>query len=246
MILMETTVAPPAVLNLETFGLTSVAALAELGKATVKVKVTFVGPSVDDMRGVKPSERRAICERRAEETFQALSASLLFKELLKARIQPVGGWMSGEIEADRLPGLLLYPNVESIRVESVQGIRAIPQPQAKPPATLWYSVRERLALVPVEGEPATLDRVTKERVLLIQAASLQEAVEKAIAEAATHGQPFFNGNCELVRWELEEISEIFISLDGARNFNPNGAEVFTRVSSHPVDPFTDEDFEPEA
>lgn len=245
MLLMEPTTTTPAVLNLETFGLTSLAELTARGGAAVTVKIGFVGPSVADMRALTPSERRAICGRRVAETVQSLKASLLFKKIIKERIQPVGGWILVVLEADRLPRLMLYPNIESIRVESVEGVAAIPALQAKPPVTLWYAVRERLALVPVEGEPAALDRFTKERVVMIEAASLQEVVEKAVAEAATHGQPFFNGDCELVRWELEEISEIFASLDVGKTLNSSGTEVYAQVSSQPIDAFDDDSFLPD-
>lgn len=245
MLLMEPTTTPPAVLNLETFGLTSIAELAALGGALVTVKIGFIGPSVADMCALTPSERRAICGRRVADAVGALKASLMFKKILKERIQPVGGWISVILEADRLPRLMLYPNIESIRIESVEGVTAIPALQAKPPVTLWYAVRERLALVPVEGEPGVLDRFTKERVVMIEAASLQEVIEKAVAEAASHGQPFFNGDCELVRWELEEISEIFASLDVGKTLSPAGTEVYAQVSSQPIDPFDDESFLPE-
>ncbi len=80
---------------------------------------------------------------------------------------------------------------------------------------------------------------------MIEAASLQEVVEKAVAEAAIHGQPFFNGDCDLVRWELEEISEIFASLDVGKTLNPHGTEVYAQVSSQPIDAFDDDSFLPE-
>lgn len=245
MLLMEPTTATPAVLNLEAFGMTSLAELAALGATAVTVKIGFIGPSVADMRALTPAERRTICGRRVAEAVGALKASLMFKKILKERIQPVGGWISAILEADRLPLLLLYPNIESIRIESVKGVVGIRAAQAKPPVTLWYAVHERLALVPVEGEPAALDRFTKDRIVMIEGASLQEVVEKAIAEAATHGQPFFNGDCELVRWELEEISEIFASLDVGRSLNSNGTEIYAQVSSQPIDPFDDESFLPD-
>lgn len=245
MLLMEPTTTTPAVLNLEAFGMTSLAELAALGPTAVTVKIGFIGPSVADMRTLTPAERRTICGRRVAEAVGSLKASLMFKKVLKERIQPVGGWISAILEADRLPLLLLYPNIESIRVESVKGVTAIRAAQAKPPVTLWYAVHERLALVPVEGEPAALDRFTKERIVMIEGASLQEVVEKAFAEAATHGQPFFNGDCELVRWELEEISEIFASLDIGRALNSNGTEIYAQVSSQPIDPFDDESFLPD-
>lgn len=124
--------------------------------------------------------------------------------------------------------------VESVSVDNVAASQ-IKKRRARKPQQ-FFCVKTTVA-VQVEGVADGL-QLYEERLVLVRAASCEQACEKIQAGSAEYAQPYLNSDGQLVRWQLESIDDCYeTSITMLKEFdNPAGAEVFSVLKRRRITP----------
>lgn len=88
----------------------------------------------------------------------------------------------------------------------------------------WYSVRARIA-IQVEGQTKGLQGI-EDRIVMVRARSLSDASKRLENEWQAYAEPYLNSYGELVRWQLEEILDIYAITS---DIDPKGTEVWSSL-----------------
>jgi hypothetical protein len=201
--------------------------LRRLGERRVEISISIRAPDFKPLLPLPPNERN---ERLHELLTQAL-------ERVRSRwpgsaIVPRGEnlpWTSDStVEARRLPEILRDPEIASVFVEKIHGLRK----KREPRQLSFFAVRGRIA-IQVEGRTEGLMSM-EDRIVLVRAFSFDDAERRLKREWESYGEPYLNPDGEMVRWHLVEIVDVY-ELD-TNEIDPRGTEVYSRLSRHRVRP----------
>ncbi len=119
--------------------------------------------------------------------------------------------------------------IGSVFVNRISGMKKHPKP--KPKLSL-YSVRARV-VIQVEGQTSGLQTV-EDRFVTVMARSFDDAEKRLLRDGMLSGEPYLNIDGELVRWQLEEIVDVYdVSED---ELDPIGTEVYSSFSKRRMKP----------
>ena len=212
--------------GVERFGLKSVRDLKQLDDRTIKVLVSLYPASVDWLFKLPISERRKALKKWHKKTFKAITTAVPLKQIKKEKkgdrfIRS----FTCKLAARHVMELLSQTGISMVWLAAVKGIK--PQEPFLPPRRRqWYAVRARYA-IQVEG--ATKGRQSYEdRIVLVRARSFKQAAKKFRKQERDYGRPYLNSDCEMVRWHLEQITDIYQT--DIENLDSEDTEVYSRLS----------------
>ena len=120
-------------------------------------------------------------------------------------------------------------NIESVFIKKISGLRKFRKPGSKPSL---YSVHAKV-VIQVEGQTSGLQTV-EDRIVTVMAKSFDDAEKKLTKEWKEYAEPYLNTRGELVRWQLEEVVDVYdVSED---EINPGGTEVYSSFSKRRMKP----------
>ncbi len=201
--------------------------LRRLGERPVEVSISLHRPDFKPLFPLPPKERNAWLH-------EFLSQAL---ERVRSRwpgtaIVPRGKnlpWTSDSTLAARhLPEILRYPDLSSVFVEKIHGLRR----KRAPRQLSFFAVRGRVA-IQVEGQIDGLMSM-EDRIVLVRAFSFEDAERRLKREWESYAEPYLNPDGEMIRWQLVEIEDVY-ELD-TNEIDPRGTEVYSRLSRHRVRP----------
>jgi len=134
------------------------------------------------------------------------------------------------IAARDIPSARQIKPIGWIQVQSVDGC----PPKRKGRQTAdpyFYAVRMRVA-IQIEGLVRGLQGV-EDRIVVLRARSESDARRCAERESREYGRPYLNAHARLVRWHVEEITDIY-PIDTA--IDPAGTEVYSSISKRRMRP----------
>ncbi len=217
------------VTGLDRFGLTP-AGLRRLGRRPVRVQVSLrsfdVTPRVAQLA---PSERHPFLRRQASRWVASLFARY-----------PVAGWktesardipmsLEGDVPAAEVETLSRAAGVRLVHVASIPGCKA----QRRPPRKLeWYCVRALVA-IQIESERRGMQSV-EDRFVLVRATSFNDAERRLAKEWREYATPYLNSDGQLVRWQLEKVTDVFQTLE--TELDPRGVEVYSKLRARRMRP----------
>jgi len=213
--------------GLDEYGL-SPTELHHLGATPVRLSVYFSFPRVTaKWLPLSPKQRNAKiekCLRQALRSFQSRWPSLK-AQIIGSRIRPKGLALS--IPAREVSQLTRAPFLAHIFVDGVQG-------QARRHTSVrqklrWFAVRAWVALE--REDLASGLQTLEDRIVLIKAASHEDAVRRLRGEWRRYARPYLNPAGVFVRWHLDEIVESFeTTIDPDGQLDPRGVEVWSSLS----------------
>jgi len=214
--------------NLEDFGL-DLDSLLALGKRKVKLRAHIRYPKVSSIFPLPPDERKRKTDQSLREKFQSVKKRWPAKEfeIIGTKIRPSG--IEGEVEAQAIAEILTVREFDHIWIESVQGRKR----STVPDNTLyWFGVKAIFA-IQVEGKKTGL-QTYEERIVILKAKTFEDAERRVLKEFKAYGNPYLNGDGEMVRWQFEKILDTYAIQE--EELDPKGTEVFSVLKGRRMKP----------
>jgi len=198
------------------------------------VTLYLANPALETVAPMLPRARLLFNNQVRKQNLEQLNAAGLLVTCVpfpSAR-QPRGATCT--VRVDALQKLCDYASVESVSVDKVAASR-IKKHQARKKQQ-FFCVKTTVA-VQIEDVTDGL-QLYEERLVLIRAASCEQACEKVQAASAEYAQPYLNSDGQLVRWQLESVDDCYeTSLTALNEFNnPAGTEVFSVLKRRRMTP----------
>lgn len=217
---------PASLFDLDRYGL-EIGDLKALGDRQVKVSASLRGIPYEPLFPLPPAERN----RRLKEHLETA--------LERVRSRWPGGpirlgnatlpWsFDSVVPARELPRILRFRELRSVFVRKVQGLRK--RPERKP--LEWYAVRARI-VIQIEDWEKGMETV-EDRIVLVQARSFEDAERRLEPEWKQYAEPYLNPNGEMVRWQFEEVVDVYAI--GSLELDPKGTEVYSSFRNRRVRP----------
>jgi hypothetical protein len=194
--------------ELKELGLHSPDALRQLGERECKATVHLYPASISFLLPLTPAERRTAMNQYFEDTYQRILRSIPVRVKKRSGPRAHSVWFECVLTAAALADLTQYLRKRKLR----------PNRQKK-----WYAVQAQFA-VEIEGQTRGLQTV-EERIILVKAASAEEAERKAHEDFAIYSEPYLNDDYQVVRWQFEAILDIYDTNE--RGTLHDGMEVFS-------------------
>jgi hypothetical protein len=220
---------PAYVVNPEAFGFPSSASVERLGDVPLRVTLDLGPfPAAGPLSRLAPSQREGRIRSHYRRLFERLRPSL-----------PEGTRPADRdsrrcdctVPARALRALRRHPSVQRIWLRQVPGSRGKTVP---PRALEWYAVKARFA-IQVEGVTRGLQRY-EDRIVIVQARHPADAVRRLRPEFRAYGAPYIGATNLLVRWQFEDVLDIYAM--GQVRFDAGPVEVFSTLRSRRLRPET--------
>ncbi len=121
-----------------------------------------------------------------------------------------------------LSRLLSARSLDWIQVRDIEGLERVAEEDAGP---ALFAVRGSVA-IQVEGQTRGLQKV-EDRIVVVEADSVDDALRRLKAEWRQYAEPYLNGDGQLVRWQLEEVSDVYSLFE--TELDPSGTEVWSSL-----------------
>jgi hypothetical protein len=222
----------PQLYGLEEFNL-DLEKLTVLGDLPVTVWIHFKHLDESKFFALPPSERKerikAWYGKVYTEVIHKLSAQKI--EVVKTANKKEGPYgITAIVEAKKFPLLLNVRNITSVVIEKIAGYKR--KKPAKVKVNEWFAVQARFA-IQIEGQTRGI-QTYEDRILLVKAASADQAEKKLLREFREYGKPYLNSDGYMVRWAFEKV------LDNYRLFEDEilaeGTEVFSVMKDRKMKP----------
>lgn len=118
--------------------------------------------------------------------------------------------------------------LDSIWIDGIDGLQAA---KGKP-SLGWFTVHARVA-VQVEGQTQGM-QTYEERFMTVKAMNFEDAERKVRPEFKAYAEPYLNSDGEMVRWQLEEVVDVYEMYDGP--FTGGSVEVFSMLKKRRMRP----------
>jgi len=215
-----------SIFGLAAYGLTE-SKLRTLGSRPVQIEIDipispYVYPSPALFRkllSLSPSDRREKVRQ-----WRIAKHRRLLKELsceghkvVMFNRAPIGVLLS--VRADALHALRTLRHAESIRIESISGLK--PRRDSKEPARM-YSVKARF-IFQTEGQTHGM-QLTEDRIFVLSARSEAEAKRNATKVFRQEGSPSLTMSGHFHRWHFDRILDTCEPIE--TRFNPMGTEIY--------------------
>jgi hypothetical protein len=217
----------PSIYGLDEFGL-SMAQLTSLGSAKIKLHVSLRHVNEKALFKLPPSQRLEKMKRYYELLLSRVKRNWRDGplDISWIRRQPRG--FSASVEAKRVSRLLRMPEIDSIWLHEIPGRERV---SAKPKER-WFAVKARFA-IQVEGQTMGLQSY-EDRIVIVQAASFEEAKRKLQPEFRQYATPYLNPRGLMVRWSFERVLDGYEIAD--EEIDPRGVEVFSALAQRRMKP----------
>jgi hypothetical protein len=141
---------------------------------------------------------------------------------LSSRDAKKGSWtLDGSLPANRIRRLADRPEVSDLWISAIEGrSRSLPAPEEA-----WFCVWGIVA-IQVEGQRSGMMKV-EDRFVLVRAYGVEDAVDRLAPAWKEYAKPYLNPEGYFVRWQLQEIKDVFALHDDS--LSPEGTEVYSRL-----------------
>ncbi len=217
---------PAILLNLDRYGL-ALTDLPTLEDRPVEISASLRGIPYEPLFPLPPAERN----RRLKEHLETALERVRDRwpgGAIRPRSEELPWNFDSVVPARELPRILRFHQLNSVFVKKIQGLRK--RPERKP--MQWYAVRARV-VIQVEDQTRGMQSV-EDHIVLVQARSFEDAERRLQPEWEQYAEPYLNPNGEMVRWQLEEIVDVYEI--GTIDLDPKGTEVYSRLSQRRVRP----------
>lgn len=220
---------PAAIFGLNAYELAP-AALRSHGGRTCRVALNLKTYDITHaVVRVAPEDRHAFLRGRTEGWASAIRRQF---PSIKFTIEPTDRLptsLVADVPLRLVRRLALCRGLESVYVSRIRGLRRTRT--AKPPLP-WHCVRARVA-IQVEGQKRGMQTI-EERFVIVRAVSFDDAIRRLKRHWKEYGTPYMNAEGRLVRWQLEEVVDVFILADDHILDGP--VEVFSSLSDRRMKP----------
>jgi hypothetical protein len=206
------------IFNLSQYGLKTTD-LRSHSERMVSYSISLVGPELKSLLHLKPKQRIRKIQSELRDAVDQLTNSFDY-ESFTPRSRDIFWTIDIKSSVDVLRKLYLSPLVKMIHIVNIEGLKMLKE---KPKLT-WFSVRASVA-IQVEDQTKGLQEI-EDRIVLLQAYSFDNAIKRLESEWKTYAEPYLNSDGELVRWQLEEIVDVFELID---EIDPKGTEVWSSL-----------------
>jgi|CXWL01.1.fsa_nt_gi hypothetical protein len=218
------------VTGLDKFGLTA-ADLRRLRSKEVVVSVhlrTFeVSPAV---AARPPKNRHDYLRQRSGRWITRLRTRFQNVDwVVESQPRDIPNQLRARVVMARLGELASRQGVRLVAVRSVPGHRRRPE---KGQGIQWFCVRGRVA-IQIENQ-ATGMQTIEDRFVIVQASSSEDAEARLRTMWEEYAEPYLNSSGYLVRWKLQEITDVYGPLD--QGLAPAGVEVYSKLGSRRLKP----------
>jgi len=217
---------PARLLGLDSYGLT-VRDLRRLGERPIEISLSLRPPGFAPLFPLAPAERNAWLGKYLDAALARVRDRWPGKEIV-----PRGGvlpWSSDSVVAARdLPRILRFAELSTVHVTRIRGLRK----KREPRPLSFYAVRARIA-IQVEGQTEGFQQV-EDRIVLVKARSFEDAERRLASEWQSYAEPYLNPYGERVRWQLEEVVDVYDLLTD--EIDPRGTEVYSSLSRRKMRP----------
>ncbi len=216
--------------ELDRYGL-SRAQLLALGATPVTIRARFATWSITPaLRRRRPSDRHDYMDQRAQRWYRSAARRWPVEthRLFGDAKLPEG--VESTVPARSIRQIERFPGVETILLVRIRGRRKRRIRYRGP--FWWFTVRATVA-IQVEGQHRGLQYVA-DRFVLVRAISKDDAVRRLAREWRSYGKPYLNSRGELVRWHLEEITDVHDTCE--ETIDPSGTEIYSELRSRRIRP----------
>jgi len=205
------------------FGLNKPGDWTRLGSIPVLMQIDVWKEPGPGIYRVPMAQRRAFMRKRIlglrSRLVRAMGLDVLTPPVSKSDPR----WIRVRVSADRVPELSRRPEVNSLTLETIPGHRARSVKKAR--RMEWYAVKAKFA-IKVEGVTSGWQS-WEERIVLVRADGFKDAERRAMREFKRYESSFLGTGLRRVRWEFEEVVEIYHTfLD---SLDPSSTEVWSKI-----------------
>ena len=218
---------PAALHGLERYGL-EITDLKALGDRPVEVSASLRGIPFEPLLPLPPAERNRRLKEHLETALERVRARWP-GGVIRPRTEGLPWHFDAVVPARELPRIVRFRELNFLFVEKIQGLRRKPARKELE----WYAVRGRV-VIQVEDRTRGMESV-EDRIVLVQARSFEDAERRLQPEWKKYAEPYLNSNGEMVRWQLEEIIDVY-QVGAPEDFDPKGTEVYSRLTQRRVRP----------
>lgn len=212
--------------NLDRYNL-EITDLKALGDRPVEISASLRGIPLEPLFPLPPAERNRRLKEHLETALERLRARWP-GGAIRPRNEDLPWSFDSVAPARKLPRIVRFRELTSVYVKKIQGLRK--QSERRPPQ--WYAVRARIA-IQIEDQTRGMESV-EDRIVLVQARSFEDAERRLQPEWEQYAEPDLNSNGEMVRWQLEEVVDVYEI--GSLEFDPKGTEVYSQLTQRRVRP----------
>jgi Domain of unknown function (DUF4288) len=214
--------------NLNCYGL-ALTDLPALGDRPVEISGSLRGLPLEPLLPFSPAERKKRLKEHLEDAIERIRARWP-SGVFEIRDHQELPWdFDAVLPARALPRLLRSRELSSLFIHKIQGLRRKPEKKE----LSWYAVRGRVA-IQVEGQTQGLQEV-EDRIVVVRAHSFEDAERRLRPNWEEYAEPYLNSKGEMVRWQLEEIVDVY-QVGDLEKFDPKGTEVYSRLTQRRVRP----------
>ena len=219
--------AKPSIYGLDEFGI-SIAQPTSLGSAKIKLHAHLRHVNEKSLFKLKPGQRLEKMKRHYELLLSRVKKNWSDGplDISWIRRQPRG--FSAYVEARRVSCLLRMPEIRFIWLIEIPGRERV----AVKPRERWFAVQARFA-IQVEGQTTGLQSY-EDRIVLVKAASFEQAKSKLQPEFKQYATPYLNPRGFMVRWAFERVLDGYEI--GDEEIDPRGMEVFSVLARRRMKP----------
>ncbi len=211
-----------AILGLDRFGLSAVQ-FARLPHRKAKIYIHLNSWSVTpDVVACPPDQRLSYLGQRWDRWHEQLKKRFPHLRFKPDSIITLPSSFHAQVTSSEIKQLLKLPSVRSVYIDRLQGF----SPAPKKRGLTLYCIRARVALQ-IEDQRAGLQSV-EDRFVVIPAKSPKDANKRLIEEWRQYSTPYINSDGCLVRWQMEEVIDIYETFD--TEIQPTGTEVYSKLS----------------
>jgi hypothetical protein len=216
--------------GLQAYGLTQ-SGLIRLGETKVRIYVDLGTDQITPaLLRRRPPERRAYLAGRARRRCAALLRAWPAAEHQVHGSPEHPKAIEGTVPARAIRRLAQVRGASWLAVLHVAGLRR--KRVRVTSLERWFTVRANVA-IQIEGQRRGM-QTWEERFVTVKASSFDDAIRRLVPFWERYAQPSLNPEGELVRWQLEEVVDVYEMSDPS--LDPSGTEVFSALHSRRIQP----------
>ena len=216
-----------SIINAGDFGFASTQAVERLGRIPIQVTIDLGPfPSAARLARFSPRERGVKIRSHYRRLFERL------RPLLPAGTKPAdreSRRCDCTVTARDVRVLRRHPSIQRLWLREVPGRR----PRKTRPRPLeWYAVLAWFA-IQVEGVSRGMQS-TEDRIVIVRARDPRDASRRCRGEFKRYGRPYIGATNRLVRWQFEEVRDVYSI--GDMDFRDEPIEVYSKLGSRRLRP----------
>ena len=177
-----------------------------------------------------PEKRKSFIVDWSKNLFEKITKDIKFEKIKLEKNWSRYTSFAGTLTGDQLLKLKTSPFSFSLTIIAIDGI--IPKRQKRKRELGWYSVLARF-VIQIEEQVSGL-QTYENRIILVKAFDFDDAEKRVKKEFSEYATPYLNPDCKMVRWQFDEVIEIYHT--HIKNFDPNGTEVFSCLKKRRMKP----------